>query len=624
MTYDEDEIYDLNFTEFLEYYDAALAANDTNERWAKMAIAEAKLLESGLVTPGVTQGGNYGMRRIPNRTVPGVLYGNDNDRFYTMVVTNEIIKTEHFAVMNEKWEELKGTGTYIEWLKGWLTENGYTMKDSLGWPYGDTLVTWDILATSQAPEAETLVHTIDGLMEYDNEDVLQPSLAVEAPEISADGLVYTFKLRNDVVWSDSQGREVAKLTADDFVAGMQHLMDAGGGLEPLLSGVIKGATEYVNGDTTDFATVGVKALDEYTVEYTLEKPVPYLMTMLGYSIFFPMSRSYYEFEDGTDVMKQYEDFKNGLIDSTGLNTSTVKQAREEGIFDLYARVGSTTAGTWYNCFNLNRRAFANYNDDSKMVSTSSHASVDEVIANGTSEIEDDASRAHVAMNNKHFRLSIAFSLDRGSLRGLAVGEELKYNSVRNTYVPGSFVTLQADTTVDINGTATTFPAGTQYGEIIQAQLTADNFPAKVWDMENGADDDHSVGFDGWYNVEAAKAEWAIAKEELAAQGLEISAENPIYLDLAMPGTNTVGVNQANLFVQCIETALGGEVVIRPVLSSSDQELNDATYYNSTGAQLNTDCTYLNFGWNPDWGDPNNYLDQLIPGGYMVKGFGIYS
>ena len=52
-----------------------------------------------------------------------------------------------------------------------------------------------------------------------------------------------------------------------------------------------------------------------------------------------------------------------------------------------------------------------------MVSTSSHASVDEVIANGTSEIEDDASRAHVAMNNKHFRLSIAFSLDRGSLRG---------------------------------------------------------------------------------------------------------------------------------------------------------------------------------------------------------------
>ena len=35
LTYDEDEIYDLNFTEFLEYYDAALAANDTNERWAK-------------------------------------------------------------------------------------------------------------------------------------------------------------------------------------------------------------------------------------------------------------------------------------------------------------------------------------------------------------------------------------------------------------------------------------------------------------------------------------------------------------------------------------------------------------------------------------------------------------
>ena len=62
-------------------------------------------------------------------------------------------------------------------------------------------------------------------------------------------------------------------------------------------------------------------------------------------------------------------------------------------------------------------------------------------------------------------------------------EELKYANNRNTLTPGDYVSLLEDVTIDINGTPTTFPKGTWYGAIVQAQLTADEFPIKVWDEE---------------------------------------------------------------------------------------------------------------------------------------------
>ena len=50
---------------------------------------------------------------------------------------------------------------------------------------------------------------------------------------------------------------MADLTANDFVSGMQHMMDAQGGLEYLIEGVIKNASQYIDGSVTDFAQVGV-------------------------------------------------------------------------------------------------------------------------------------------------------------------------------------------------------------------------------------------------------------------------------------------------------------------------------------------------------------------------------
>lgn len=691
LTYDYEELFNGAMGEFYDLYSAAREEQDNIDlRYAMMALAEGKLMASGVMLPNTGRGGNYAMSRVAPRTVSGVLFGNDSDRFHQAIITTDLIKASDRDTMVEKWREVETAEEYETWAKQYLQDQGYTLKDTYNYIYSADPATWDLFTSSNATEAEVLVNTYDGLMEYDIKDSLQPALAESYTE-SEDGLVYTFKLREGLVWTDSQGREVAKVQADDFVAGMQHLMDAKGGLEELLRGVIVGAGGYIDGEIADFSQVGVKAVDEYTVEYTLEQPVPYFMTMLGYSIFAPLSRSYYEsqggkfgsgykaedtnrtygtgpdhiaycgpylvtnatanntivfqanptywnadkinvktltwvFQDGSDVTKTYTDLKSGVVDGAALNASTIVTARDEGLFDEYVYTSALDANSYYTSFNLARLAFANYNDPSKLVSTQSHDSADAIdLAGGvaTSDVEDDTARTHIAINNTNFRLALCMALDRGSWLAPIYGEELKYNPMRNTYVPGTFVHLENDVTVDINGTSTTFPAGTQYGEIVQAQINADGLPIKVWDTSTGAEDP-STGFDGWYNVSAAKEYFEQAKQELAAVGVIVSAENPIQIDFPYPGQDERYTNQANVLQQSMDAAFGGEVQINLVEGASFDELYDSSYYPETGAEMNFDLTSA-FGWGPDWGDPNSYLDQILPfgEGFMQKGFGLW-
>ena len=87
---------------------------------------------------------------------------------------------------------------------------------------------------------------------------------------------------------------------------MQHMLDAGGGLEYLVENIIVNALEYNTGDVTDFAEVGVKATDDNTVVYTLCQPTSYFITMLGYNVFAPMSRTYFESKGGVFGKDDYK------------------------------------------------------------------------------------------------------------------------------------------------------------------------------------------------------------------------------------------------------------------------------------------------------------------------------
>ena len=669
--YDETstELYNEALGDFNDALATAKEAETVDERYALMAVAEGKLMESAMMYPLTSRGGMYAMYRMAPRTKDYTLWGSDNDRYHQYVVTTDFIKAEDYNEMRAKWDELKGTGTYESWVKEYLAGKGYTLKDSFSMPYASDPVTWDGLATSRAADTDAIINTYDGLMEYDVEGTLQPALA-ESYEVSDDGLTYTFHLRKDVKWTDSQGREVDTVKADDFVAGMQHMCDAQGGLEYLVQGVIKNVSQYISGEVTDFDEVGVKAVDDYTVEYTLEEPCSYFMTMLGYTIFMPMSRSYYQsqggkfgaeydssaadyqygkdsnsiaycgpylvtnatakntivfklsdsywnkdnvniktltwlFNDHSDVTKMYTDAKAGTVDYVNLNTSTMETAKSEGLYDQYAVVSDTDATSFMGFYNINRTATANANDGTTAKSTKS---------------DEEIQRTNKALQNVHFRRAISFAADRGAYNAQQVGEDLKYTSLRNTFTPGYFVSLSKDTTIQINGTDTTFPAGTYYGEIVQKQIDADGVKIKVWDAENKTSD----GFDGWYNPENAVEELNTAIEELAEDGITIDESNPIQIEYPYPSAVEVYTNKANSYKKSVEAALGGKVVINLVDAVDVDGWYYAGYYVNYGYEQNYDV-YDVSGWGPDFGDPCSYLDTMLPDyeGYMTKCFGIF-
>lgn len=669
--YDETstELYNEALGDFNDALATAKEAETVDERYALMAVAEGKLMESAMMYPLTSRGGTYAMYRMAPRTKDYTLWGSDRDRYHQYVVTTDFIKAEDYNEMRAKWDELKGTGTYESWVKEYLAGKGYTLKDSFSMPYASDPVTWDGLATSRAADTDAIINTYDGLMEYDVEGTLQPALA-ESYEVSDDGLTYTFHLRKDVKWTDSQGREVDTVKADDFVAGMQHMCDAQGGLEYLVQGVIKNVSQYISGEVTDFDEVGVKAVDDYTVEYTLEEPCSYFMTMLGYTIFMPMSRSYYQsqggkfgaeydssaadyqygkdsnsiaycgpylvtnatakntivfklsdsywnkdnvniktltwlFNDQSDVTKMYTDAKAGTVDYVNLNTSTMETAKSEGLYDQYAVVSDTDATSFMAFYNINRTATANANDGTTAKSTKS---------------DEEIQRTNKALQNVHFRRAISFAADRGAYNAQQVGEDLKYTSLRNTFTPGYFVSLSKDTTIQINGTDTTFPAGTYYGEIVQKQIDADGVKIKVWDAENKTSD----GFDGWYNPENAVEELNTAIEELAEEGITIDESNPIQMEYPYPSAVEVYTNKANSYKKSVEAALGGKVVINLVDAVDLDGWHYAGYYANYGYEANYDV-YDVSGWGPDFGDPCSYLDTMLPDyeGYMTKCFGIF-
>ena len=665
--------YDEALNEFYSLYQTASAEiEDIDKRFVLMAEAEAKLLEAGVMLPTGRNGGNYAIGRLAPRTATSIGWGYDADRQHSFIAANELIKKADRTAMTEKYKELKGTGEYLAWAKQYLTDNGYTLTDTYNYVYSSDPQTWDVMATSQQADAEPIVQTFCGLVEYDVEDVLQPALA-ESWEVSDDGLTYTFHIRQGLKWYDQQGREVADVKADDFVAGFQHMLDAAGGLEYLATDVIVNAAEYIEG-AVDFSEVGVKALDDATLQYTLKRNVNYFMSMLSYGVFAPLSRSFYEsqggkfgeefapndesytygkgpnsiaycgpylitgwteknsitfeanpnywnpdhvnvkyinwkYDDGSDATRTYKECIAGNLTSVGLNSSALKLCREEGNFEDYYYISATDSIAFQVFFNINRTAYANFNDATAGISA---------------KTDDQKALAKVAMRNANFRLAICKSIDRGNWNAQRKGDELALNSMCNSYTPGNFVSLSNDYTADVGGQSVTFPAGTYYGEILQAYLDADGAGLKVWDPAGNDGLGSGDSFDGWYDVEGAKALMDKAIAEIAEYGIEISAENPVVLDYAAYAVNEGMLNQGYAFKQSVEAAFDGKVIVNVVEHPDADSYYNACYYFTNGAEANYDFNPFS-GWGPDYGDPSTYLDTFRPNyeGYMAKSIGVF-
>ena len=132
--------------------------------------------------------------------------------------------------------------------------------------YKDDLATLDPAIGYDWTNWPTIKMVFDGLLDYDSGTTIQPRIAESLPEVSADGLTYTFKVRKGVKFHN--GREVA---ADDVVYTITRVLDPKTGSPGAGFYVgIKGAQEFMDGQAT--AVEGVKALDASTVQFTLASP----------------------------------------------------------------------------------------------------------------------------------------------------------------------------------------------------------------------------------------------------------------------------------------------------------------------------------------------------------------
>jgi len=137
------------------------------------------------------------------------------------------------------------------------------------------------------PEHNILTALLEGLVAKDPA-TLEPIPAVaERWEVSEDGKHYRFYLRHNARWSNGD-----PLTAEDFAwSWWRALQPALGNQYAYMLFAIKGAEAYYKGELTDFDQVGVKVIDDYTLDVTLTNPTPYFLQLLDHYSYYPVHRA---------------------------------------------------------------------------------------------------------------------------------------------------------------------------------------------------------------------------------------------------------------------------------------------------------------------------------------------
>ncbi|HAP5566122.1 TPA: peptide ABC transporter substrate-binding protein [Enterococcus faecalis] len=184
---------------------------------------------------------------------------------------------------------LVGCGTTAETKRDEkATEKTNVSKKILNLMENSEIGSMDSIFTQDEASINAQSNVFEGLYQLDEKDQLIPAAAKEMPEISEDGKRYTIKLREDGKWSNGDA-----VTANDFVFAWRKLANPKNQANYffLLEGTILNGIAITKEEKAP-EKLGVKALDDYTLEVTLEKPVPYFTSLLAFSPFFPQNEAF--------------------------------------------------------------------------------------------------------------------------------------------------------------------------------------------------------------------------------------------------------------------------------------------------------------------------------------------
>ena len=470
------------------------------------------------------------------------------------------------------------------------------------------------LTTGKAATANITSNVIDGLMENDRYGNFVPSMA-EDWSVSQDGLTYTYTIRKDAKWYTSEGEEYAAVKAQDFVTGLKYAADNKSEALYLVQDSIKGLDAYVKGEVKDFSEVGIKAIDDQTVQYTLNKPESFWNSKTTMGVLAPVNEEFLtskgsDFAKATDpssilyngpfllkslVAKSsvefeknpnYWDKDNVHIDKVklsfwdGQDNNKLAENFKDGSFSM-ARLFPTSASypELEKEFKDNI-VYTPQDSSTYLIGTN----IDRQSYKYTSKTTDEQKTStKKALLNKDFRQALAFGFDRTAYASQVNGESGASKLLRNLFVPPTFV--QAD--------------GKNFGDLVKEKLVTYGDEWKDVNLDDAQD--------GLYNPEKAKAEFAKAKTALQADGVQF----PIHLDMPVDQTSTTKVQRVQSLKQSLEATLGADNVVVDIQQLQKDEVLNVTYFAETAAGEDWDLSD-NVGWSPDYIDPSTYLDIIKP------------
>ena len=472
--------------------------------------------------------------------------------------------------------------------------------------YSGEFTSLNYLTTATTNEFAMAANVIDTLVEYDKYGQVQPSLA-ESWEYDEANLTYTFKLREDATWVKADGSEYAKVTAHDFVTAAKYILDAANASSTanIFYSVIEGAEAYYLGTSTpeegaepypvmDFETVGVKALDDYTLQYTLVEPVPYFLSMITYVCFMPVNADFLaekgaEFGvatsnenilyNGAYVLSTFEPQQKRVYTKNAANWDA-ENVLIETIEQTYNKESTTISPELYKRGDI---------DDASIDSTiaaewlSDPATADLIHPVRQSgfytyfyafnfdpqfEAEYEPENWKIAVNNENFRKSIYAGLDR--VKAMLVTDPDNPEALMfNTVTPPEFVSID----------------GVDYTEMgALAAIT-----------ELGVDT---------FNEEAALAYKAAAVEELKAAGATL----PVKILMSYNPNTTGWAEECVVVEQQLESLLGADYI--DIMIEAGPSSGFLAEVRRSGKYALLKCN-----WGPDYADPNTYTDPFYDGTY---------
>ena len=470
--------------------------------------------------------------------------------------------------------------------------------------------TFNLLNSQTQADVQYLTNMLDGLVEADSYGNIVPGIATDW--VTEDGgKTWTFHLRDNVTWVDVNGNEKAKLTADDFMTGMEWVLnfyknDSANVSMP--SEMIQGAKEYYEytktlteeqayqltaGDGSKFREmVGIETPDDYTLVYHCTAAKPYFDTVMAYICMYPMAQGMVDelgvegvqgmnnenmWYNGCYLMTSYVQGNEKLFvpnpaywdsDCKRFDSITVKMVESNDVaYQLY-QSGETD---YVELSESNVKTISSdennpYHD--KMVEWKKTFSSIQMKFNYDKRNEDgsDDNNWNRAVANENFRKAWYYGLDFTNYFS-------RYNAINPMSCENNTYTM--------NGLCYTSD-GTDYTELVKKELGLAE--------ENGETP---------ARLDRTKAEEYKQKaiEELTAQGVTF----PVEVDYYISGSNQTALDTATVLKQVFADSLGEDFVT----------LNIGTYVSSVRKEVYEPQlqSIAITGWIPDYGDPQNYMSQ---------------